>query len=172
MKVPLCEICLTTSGLCSGCSRKLAAGEVTEFEVSFSRLLAKLKTKLALEHVEVKRAFDCGNIAYIITTTSAGHLIGKGGKVVNALKKDLSKHVRVIQMHADKHRLVEEVLHPVKPLGFTTLYKAGAQVLKIRLPRTTPRGLPTTIACLQTVLTTLLNQPVEIVQESTAARSM
>lgn len=165
MKTPLCEPCLQTRDLCSGCSLKLESGVLSSFEVDFSRTLHKLEEKLALEEVDLSHAFDCDNIAYVITRTPAGHLIGKGGRTVRTLRKEVGKHVRVIQFPCDRQRLAEEVLHPVKPLGFTTIFREGKNLLKVRVPKRGARDLPARLPLLNGVFSRLLGEQTIVVLE-------
>ncbi len=165
VKTPLCESCRSTSGLCSGCQRRLDKGEITLADVDVSRLLAQNKEKLSLEAVEVTRAFDCGNMIFLFTRSPPGHLIGRDGRTANYLKKELGKHVRVIQLAADKFKLVEEVIHPVKPLGINTVFRDGAQVEKIRISEDDSRKLPTAPDRLTDLFTRVLEAPAVLVEE-------
>ena len=162
MKTALCEICAVTDSLCSGCGKRLADGEITQTEIAVSRFLHARKGEFPLDKAEVGRCFDCGTIAYLTTPGDPGVLIGKGGRVVNALKKELGKHVRVITLPTDARKAAEEVLLPAKPLGANVVFHGGAELVKVRVGRSEAARLPARKEELERVLNALLGKQVAI----------
>ncbi len=165
MKTPLCEFCLHTRDLCGGCLHKLETGAISQADVEVSRVLEKFREKLALEQVILTRAEDCGNILFLFTQTSPGLLIGRGGKTISVLIKESGKHIRVVQETTDFHKLVEEVLHPVKPKSVSGVFHDGKETTKITVPRFLNHKLPTTPEKLGQMLEKVLKKTVKIVLE-------
>lgn len=162
MKTPLCEFCLQTSELCGGCSHKLKTGQMHEVEVTLSRLLAKYKEKLALEKVHFTRAFDCGNIIFLFTSSNPGFLIGRGGKVISTLIKEAGKHVRVVRESKDFHSLAEEILHPIKLLHVNSVFHEGKEVTKLIVSKKLFGKLPCKPPQLEKLLSALTGKQVKM----------
>lgn len=165
MKTPLCEFCLQTSELCGGCTHKLQMGKISELEVKLARAMTKHAKKLALDGVNFTRAYDCGNIIFLFTSTSPSQLIGRGGKVISHLIQEIGKHIRVIREDADFHAVVDEILRPVKPLHANSVFHNGKEVTKIVVAKSLAGKLPCKPAELEKLLTTLAGKPVKMAFE-------
>lgn len=165
MKTPLCEFCLKTSELCSGCTHRLQSGKLREIEVALSRVMKKYEEKHSLEHVHFTRAYDCGNIAFLFTSTNPGFLIGKGGKVISSLIKEVGKHIRVVKESNDFHLLCEEILRPVKPLHATSVFHDGKEATKMVVEKKDFAKLPAKPAQLEKLLSELAGKPIKMAFE-------
>ena len=157
MQTPICGVCTQTKTLCTGCSERLRNGEITECDITVSRLLFKYKQDFALDEVKFTNSLEFPSVILVFTATPAGYLIGRKGKIVNALSKELGKRIRVIQKTSDIHRLAEEILLPVKPLSINTLYKKNGVLYKIIISRKEAMRLPMDLQAIQTTFNKLLN---------------
>lgn len=162
MKTPICEICAVTASLCSGCQARLENKEISEVDVKISQLLYKHKSHFQLDDVHFLKAFDCDNIIYLLTRSEPGFLVGKKGKIISVLSKEVGRHLRVVKETSDHHKLIEELLHPVNPLGVNTVFKATGTAIKVRIAKRDLPRLPTNLPALQNVLTKLLNKEVQL----------
>ncbi|MBI5228930.1 hypothetical protein HY991_02380 [Candidatus Micrarchaeota archaeon] len=135
MKTPFCENCLETGVFCPSCSEKLNKEELTETDLGISRLLHKYKRRFYLDDVVFLKSLDLGKFVLIFTATDASFLIGRGGKIVNELKKDLGgRKVKIIQRTADVTKMAEEILAPVRPMSINTVFKPdGRKAFKVRI---------------------------------------
>jgi len=165
MRTPLCEFCLQTAELCGGCSSKLQKGALTQLEVDISRFLANHEKEFALQELEFTRAIDCGNIVFIFTKTGPGLLIGKGGRTISRLIKQLGKHVRVVRESTDLHALAEEILHPIKLVHVNKIFHEGKEKTKILIPRKLFPKLPARAQDLEKLIEKITGKSVQISAE-------
>ena len=96
MKAPICEVCLKTDDiLCPADEKKLQEGVISELDVKIARLLYRL---LGDADVEFKRAVEAGDLIVIMVGEGDVPLtIGKGGKNIKLLMRELGKRIRVIE---------------------------------------------------------------------------
>ncbi len=165
MKTPLCEFCLQTRELCGGCSNKLKTGQMREAEVMLSRLLAKHKERMGLEKVQFTRAYDCGNIIYLFTSTSPALLIGRGGKAISTIIREAGKHIRIVKENNEFNILAEEILQPVKLLHVNSVFHDGKEVAKLVVPKNLFGKLPCKVPELEKLLSTLAGKQVKMAFE-------
>ena len=147
----LCSVCQKSDLLCSGCSKKLERGEITETDVKISRSLAKLDVEA--EYFKVVE--DDRSIIIITDKDHTRSMIGRGGKVTRQLSVDLGKEVRVIEK-ADDKQMIEKVIRS-QVIGINVLYGNGEKY-RIRMQRTRQRV--STI-----ILSAILGKNVEVVFE-------
>jgi len=166
MKTPVCEICSVTGELCSGCQQKMDKGELGLLDVKVAELLHKHNKRFGLGEVTVSRALDLGKLLILFTETEPGLLIGKAGKVVNQLSKDLGgRHVRVIHSNISFKQYAAELLLPVKPLGINIAYKSGGEEYRVRIARKELPRLPTDLESLKRGLAFKADKPVSFALE-------
>lgn len=166
MHTPICELCAVTGELCSGCQQRLEKGEITKTDVKLAEVLQKNRKRLALEDVDARRTLDLGKMLVILSDSEPGLLIGKGGKVVNALGKEFGRHIRIIPSNIEFKRFAEELLLPVKPLGINTLYtQKGQQECRVRIARKDLPRLPADLESLKGALSWKCGKPVSLAAE-------
>ena len=131
MKAPICEVCLKTDGiLCPADEKKLEQGIITELDVKISRMLYKL---LGDADVEFKKAVEAGDlIVLIVGEGDVPIVIGKGGKNIKFLMRELGKRVRVIEGRDikgtdDVKKLAMDLLYPAGVFGVNVVYKPGGE---------------------------------------------
>ncbi|MFA4647064.1 KH domain-containing protein [Pyrococcus kukulkanii] len=131
MKAPICEVCLKTEGiLCPADEKKLEQGIITELDVKISRMLYKL---LGDADVEFKKAVEAGDlIVLIVGEGDVPIVIGKGGKNIKFLMRELGKRVRVIEGRDikgtdDVKKLAMDLLYPAGVFGVNVVYKPGGE---------------------------------------------
>ncbi|AMM54919.1 KH domain-containing protein [Pyrococcus kukulkanii] len=131
MKAPICEVCLKTEGiLCPADEKKLEQGIITELDVKISRMLYKL---LGDADVEFKKAVEAGDlIVLIVGEGDVPIVIGKGGKNIKFLMRELGKRVRVIEGRDikgtdDVKKLAMDLLYPAGVFGVNIVYKPGGE---------------------------------------------
>ncbi|ASJ16798.1 transcription elongation factor NusA [Thermococcus chitonophagus] len=131
MKAPICEVCLKTDDiLCPADEKKLEQGIITELDVKISRMLYKL---LGDADVEFKKAVEAGDlIVLIVGEGDVPLVIGKGGKNIKFLMRELGKRVRVIEGRDikgtdDVKKLAMDLLYPAGVFGVNIVYKPGGE---------------------------------------------
>ncbi len=140
MVLPICDVCLKSGILCPGCEKKLKNGEVTLTELS----IAKIIFKLGDGKLDFKRIIDGGEETIIITEKNqVGQLIGKGGKIVRAISKEIGKKIRVVGEGSDLKSVSSDLIAPARISGINIVYgRDGQEKYKIRVRREDAHRLP------------------------------
>ncbi|WP_461863488.1 KH domain-containing protein [Thermococcus sp.] len=131
MKAPICEVCLKTDDiLCPADEKKLQEGIISELDVKISRLLYKL---LGDADIEFKKAVEAGDLIVIVVGEGDVPItIGKGGKNIKTLMRELGKRIRVIESREikstdDVKKLATDLLYPAGVFGVNIVYKPGGE---------------------------------------------
>ena len=167
MKAPICEVCLKTDDiLCPADEKKLQDGIITELDVKVARLLYKL---LGDVDVEFKKAVEAGDLIVIVVGKGdVPVVIGKGGKNIKALVKELGKRVRVIEgIEAETteeiKKLVTDLFYPASVFGVNVVYKPGGETYyKILVFGREKKKLPEKPEILESVLSQIIGKEVTI----------
>ncbi|WP_297464168.1 KH domain-containing protein [Thermococcus sp.] len=129
MKAPICEVCLKTDDiLCPADEKKLQEGIISELDVRVARLLYRL---LGDVDMEFKKAVEAGDLIVIMVGRGDVPIaIGKGGKNIKALMRELGKRVRVIEAvevkdTEDLKKLATDLLYPAGVFGVNVVYRPG-----------------------------------------------
>jgi len=131
VKAPICEVCLKTDGiLCPADEKKLQEGVISELDVKVARMLYRL---LGDVDIEFKKAVEAGDLIVIVVGKGDVPItIGKGGKNIKTLVKELGKRVRVIEgINAETteeiKKLASDLLYPAGVFGVNVVYKPGGE---------------------------------------------
>jgi len=151
MKAPICEVCLKTDGiLCPADEKKLEEGIIT-------RMLYKL---LGDADIEFKKAVEAGDLVVLIVGEGdVPIVIGKGGKNIKYLTRELGKRVRVIEGRdikstEDVKKLAIDLLYPAGVFGVNIVYRPdGEKYYKILVFSRDKNKLPEKAEVLESILT-------------------
>ncbi len=122
MKLPVCKIDIQSDLLCPSCQERLEKGEITPFDIEFSKwLLERLQDYPELEKLELRRAVELtGRILLIVKK--------KNKPVLEALE-DLLEEIRekhgdvlIIETPVKLRTLVRMLIHPAVEVGVNSLY--------------------------------------------------
>jgi len=167
MKAPICEVCLKTDDiLCPADEKKLQEGVISELDVKVARLLYKL---IGDADVEFKKAVEAGDIVVIVVGEGDVPLtIGKGGKNIKALMRELGKRIRVIEAVEvtgtdDVRKLATDLLYPAGVFGVNVVYKpGGGTYYKVLVMRRDRKKLPEKADVLESILSQITGSEVKI----------
>ncbi|HDZ35620.1 MAG TPA: transcription elongation factor NusA [Thermococcus sp.] len=167
MKAPICEVCLKTDDiLCPADEKKLQEGVISELDVKVARLLYKL---IGDADVEFKKAVEAGDIVVIVVGEGDVPLtIGKGGKNIKALMRELGKRIRVIEAVEvtgtdDVRKLATDLLYPAGVFGVNIVYKpGGGTYYKVLVMRRDRKKLPEKADVLESILSQITGSEVKI----------
>ena len=167
MKAPICEVCLKTDGiLCPADEKKLQEGIITELDVKVARLLYKLLGDI---DIEFKKAVEAGDLIVIVVGKGDVSItIGKGGKNIKTLVKELGKRVRVIEgIKAESpeeiKKLASDLLYPAGVFGVNVVYKPGGQTYyKVLVFGRDRKKLPEKPEILESVLGQIVGKEVRL----------
>ncbi len=167
MKAPICEVCLKNDGLlCPADEKKLQEGIISELDVKVARLLYRL---LGDVDIEFKKAVEAGDlIVLIVGRGNVPTVIGKGGKNIKALVKELGKRVRVIEgfdtwSPGELKKLAADLFYPASIFGINVVYRPGGEkAYKVLVPFRERKKLPEKPELLENVLSQILGREVKI----------
>jgi len=156
MVLPVCDVCLKSGMLCQGCENKLKSGEISSMDVDIAKLLYKIGNgKLGF-----KKTIEIGDVVIIVTDKDqVGKLIGKGGKIVREISKEIGKKIRVVGENSDLKSIATDILAPARISGINIVYgKDGEQKYKIRVRKEDSRRLPAKIEVLNEIIQQLTGE--------------
>ncbi|RLF78064.1 transcription elongation factor NusA [Thermococci archaeon] len=166
MKAPICEVCLKTEDiLCPADEKKLQEGVISELDVKISRMLYKL---LGDADVEFKKAVEAGDLVVIMVGEgNVPIVIGKGGKNIKLLMRELGKRVRVIEGREikgtdDLKKLATDLLYPAGVFGVNVVYAPGGHYYKVLVIRRDKQKLPERQEILENILSKIAGIDVKI----------
>ncbi|NJE30803.1 transcription elongation factor NusA [Thermococcus sp. 18S1] len=167
MKAPICEVCLKTDDiLCPADEKKLQDGVISELDVKVARLLYKL---IGDADMEFKRAVEAGDIIVIVVGEGDVPItIGKGGKNIKALMRELGKRIRVIEAVEvtgtdDVKKLATDLLYPAGVFGVNIVYKpGGGTYYKVLVMGRDRKKLPEKADVLESILSQITGAEVKI----------
>ncbi len=170
MKAPICEVCLKTDGiLCPADEKKLQEGIISELDVKVARLLYRL---IDDADMEFKKAVEAGGDLIVIMVGGEGDVpitIGKGGKNIKALTRELGKRIRVIEAAEvkgteDVKKLATDLLYPASVFGVNVVYKpgGGGTYYKVLVLRRDRKKLPAKEDVLESILSQIVGSEVKI----------
>lgn len=164
MVLPICDVCLKSGILCQGCEKKLKSGEITQIELDIAKILYELGDgKLGF-----KKTIEMGDVVIIITEKDqVGQLIGKGGKIVRTLSKEIGKKIRIVGEGSDLKLFAKDLLAPARISGINIVYgKDGKKKYKIRIMREDARRIPAKIEQLNSIIKLLTGEEAMVVVDS------
>lgn len=167
MQVPICEVCLKSDILCSGCQEKLNAGIITQKDVKVARFLYNLSERMrSIRNIKIIRAIDCGTLIIITGIGDAAKLVGRDGVIVKKIAKEFKKSIRILEEAPNFREFIEELISPASINGINTLFRENQEVYKIRVPATQKNQVLITPEGFSQIISNFYNRKVEIVFES------
>ena len=166
MKFPICSVCLNNNILCNACAEKVGKNEIKIDEIEMYRRLNKLLgEQRILKDIEIKRIVGTSTLLIITGKNNAARLIGKDGKVVKKLVKDLGKQVRVVEQPTELKDFVNDVFFTVPILGINVVYNSQGELYRIRIPKSERTRLPISSEVFMNISKTLFNKDTDVIFE-------
>ena len=167
MNLNICEVCLKSEILCPACQTLIDDGKISELELSIKRFLHSVTAENpSVKSVRLVDIIESDGIVTIITQKGcAGKLIGKSGKFIKRLSKDLGKRIKVLEQGADLKSTVQNIIKPLTLLGLNVVYLPDGEKLKIRVPGQQLRHSPVRLEEIKKTLETVLKKDIEIHKE-------
>lgn len=133
MKAPICNVCLKSDVLCSGCEEKLEEGEISDIEIKVSRILQDLSNEHAsLRDSEILKIFDMENVVVIITADGDGaKVVGRSGEIVKKVAERIDKSIRVVEKSGEDLETIKGLLSPAEVESVNTVFSPDGQSKKI-----------------------------------------
>ena len=122
MRLPVCNFDLESDMLCTSCQAKLDRGEITSFDVEFSKwLLEREKDHPNLENLILQRATRIEGRLILIVKKKGKDLFLAEEALVNELTEKFGE-VMVVEGPLKLRRVIREFIHPANEVGVNSLY--------------------------------------------------
>lgn len=141
MKAPVCEVCLKSGIMCPGCENKLKSGAITQYDVDTAKLLYRMEQKALLDHASFERTIVLDDVLLVLTQGSVANLIGRGGRIVRMLSRELGKKVRIVCNSGDVRTVVQDLVFPARIFGVNVLYTKDGEEYTVVIPREDQRKI-------------------------------
>ncbi len=125
MKTLICAADLKRESLCKACKRNFEEGKISALEIEASRKLDKLNKKFFFLDLELKSVIELDGTIVLACTGNIGSLIGKGGRTISELGKELGKKCRVIEKSRDEKKMIQDLIGNISILGINKLFNKG-----------------------------------------------
>ncbi len=166
MKFPICSVCLKNNLLCNACAEKVGEKEIKVDEIEmYRRLNGFLKNQKTLKNVEIKRAAGANMLLIVTRKNDAAKLIGKEGRIVKKLAKELNRSVRIVEQPPRLNDFVSDVFFTVPILGINVVYRPQGELYRIRIPKSERTKLPVSSEIFVNVSKSLFHVDTDIVFE-------
>jgi len=166
MQFPICSVCLKSNIICNACAEKLGKMDIEIDEIKIFRHLNKFfKDEKTLKNVEIKRAVGKKILMIIVRKGDISRLVGRGGRMVKKLAKELNMPVRVIEESPSLKDFVSDVFFTVPILGINVVYKPEGEVYTVRIPKSERMKLPISSDVFTSVSKSLFNVNADVVFE-------
>ena len=142
--------------LCQKCSAKVRAGEISELDLKIARQLLLLEEKYpSLQNVCFYKAVDANRtIALIVGHGDVPRLLGYGGKIINAIKDETGKSVRILENGVDDRKFLEDLFVPFSILTINTIWLPDGTIeTRVILKRKRGAQLPMDLKALKEIAT-------------------
>jgi len=167
MQAPICEVCLKSNILCSGCQEKLNSGKITQKDIEVSRYIYGLSERMrSIRDIKILKVVDCGTLIIITDVGDAAKLVGKGGVVVKKIAKDFKKSIRILEEAPTFKDFVESLLSPAPISGINTLYKEDKEVYRVKIPSIQRNNVIISPEIFSQIISNFYNLKAEIVFEN------
>lgn len=124
MRLPVCNFDLESDMLCTNCQARLDRGEITHFDVEFSKwLLEKEKQHPNLENLHLLRASNAANHLILVVKKNSKELLLSDEPLIDELKDRYGTLV-VIEGPVKLRKIVREFIQPAIEVGVNSLYSA------------------------------------------------
>jgi hypothetical protein len=122
MRLPVCNFDLESDMLCPNCQARLDRGEISQFDIEFSKLmLEKEKEYPNLDNLTLLRATRVGNRLILVVKKKNKGILLSEGQLVQELKEQYGELI-VVEGPVKLRTVVREFIHPAVEVGVNRLY--------------------------------------------------
>ena len=122
MRLPVCNFDLESDMLCTSCQAKLDRGDITAFDVEFSKwLLEKEKEHPSLESLTLQRATRTKDRLILVVKKKGKDLLLAEEVLINELSERFGD-VMVVEGPLKLRRVIRDFIAPAYEVGVNSLY--------------------------------------------------
>ena len=122
MRLPVCNFDIESDMLCPNCQARLERGEITKFDIEFSKwLLDREKEHPNLENLVVLKAAKAGNRLILVVKKKNKELLLSEESLIHEMTERFGELV-VIEGPAKLRTVVREFISPANEVGVNSLY--------------------------------------------------
>jgi len=122
MRLPVCTFDLESDMLCTNCQARLNRGELTHFEIEFSKwLLEKGKEYPSLVDLTLQRAAKAGDRLILVVKKRGKELILGEEELVSEMTEQFGEPL-IVEGPTKLRRTIREFIHPANEIGVNSLY--------------------------------------------------
>ena len=124
MRLPVCTFDIESDMLCPNCQARLERGEITKFDIEFSKwLLDREKEHPNLENLAVLKAAIAGDRLILVVKKKNKELLLSEESLIHEMAKRFGELI-VIEGPAKLRTVVREFISPANEVGVNSLYSA------------------------------------------------
>ncbi len=120
MRLPVCNFDLESDMLCTNCQARLKRGELTHFDIEFSKWILE-KENPNLVDFTLQRAAKAGNRLILVVKKRSKELILREEALVNEITERFGEPL-IIEGPTKLRRIIREFIHPANEVGVNSLY--------------------------------------------------
>ena len=122
MRLPVCNFDLESDMLCTNCQARLDRGELTHFDIEFSKwMLEKEKEYPGLVDLALQRAARAGDRLILVVKKRGKSLILGEEALVNEMTEQFGEPI-IVEGPTKLRKVVREFIHPANEIGVNSLY--------------------------------------------------
>jgi transcription antitermination factor NusA-like protein len=130
----ICNICLENDILCYACNEKLKKGKITNADVMLSKAIYEIrKSKKRFSPDFRKSILYNGVLVVLCDETDLKQLIGKDGRNVKLLEKNLGRRIKMIKYSRNKKRMIMNAMGNVPIIGINVVYTKDGEKFRVRV---------------------------------------
>ncbi|MFW9789365.1 MAG: hypothetical protein ACFFE2_15250 [Candidatus Thorarchaeota archaeon] len=122
MQLPVCNFDLESDMLCTSCQAKLDRGEISAFDIEFSKwLLEKAKDHPNLDGLSLKRATRIEDRLILIVKKKNRELLLSEESLISELSEKFG-NVMIVEGPVKLRRIIRDFIAPANEVGVNSLY--------------------------------------------------
>jgi hypothetical protein len=122
MRLPVCVFDLESEMLCPSCQDRFDAGEITKFDVEFSKwLLERSKEYPELEKANLLRAIKTDDLLILVVKKKTKSVFTDAEDFLTALTETYGDHL-IVEGPAKLRTIVRDLIQPAIEVGVNSLY--------------------------------------------------
>ena len=161
MKLPVCIFDIESDMLCSNCQDRLDRGEITRFDIEFSKwLLERLKEYPSIENLNLQRAIKTSKHLILVVRKKNAQILESLEPLVAEIQQSFGEFL-IFEQPLKLRNVVRKLIDPAMELGVNSLYLPDGTRESIVMLRDEDRErIPFSKENLRDIVSAVLGEPV------------